>query len=231
MRKWSRILFLYVPGILLATILIYFVALQPWFSRWGATDLEVFARIPGDLLVPDPSMESTRAITIDATAGEIWPWLIQIGKKRGGFYSYDWLENLFGCEIRSVSEIHSEWQDLARGDTVHLGPEGYPFYLVAEVEPERLLVLVAGMNFTDQATVSTWVFFLRPLQDDQTRLIVRNRTKYEPEVGNFLLWRCITEPASFIMEQKMLRGIRKRAEQYAREREIRQNSILVGRVR
>ena len=87
-------------------------------------------------LVPQPKQISTRVITIQASAADIWPWLAQIGQGRGGFYSYDWLENLIGCEIHNADRIISEFQQLAVGDKVRLGPEGYPFYTVAAVEPK-----------------------------------------------------------------------------------------------
>lgn len=93
--------------------------LKPWQERWGATDEEVALRLPGDELVEEPAKQVTRAITIDATREEVWPWIVQLGADRGGFYTYDRLENLVGLDIHSADEIVDEWQDLEIGDVVH----------------------------------------------------------------------------------------------------------------
>jgi len=191
----------------------YLFLFRPWHLRWGATSDEVARSLPGDELVPQPKQISTRAVTIQAGAAEIWPWLAQIGQGRGGFYSYDWLENLIGCNIHNADRILPEFQQVAVGDKVRLGPEGYPYYTVAAVEPERYLLLRAGDLEQESPPVEdVWLFYLDDVSPGVTRLIARNRRDYESSVSNWLVWQVVTEPLHFLMEQKMLRGIKTRVE-------------------
>jgi len=98
----------------------YFLAVRPWHLRWGATDEEVTEALPGDEISSgDPGV--THAITIDAPPKDVWPWVLQIGQDRGGFYSYTFLENLIGCEMKNIAKIVPEWQNRAVGDTVWFG--------------------------------------------------------------------------------------------------------------
>jgi hypothetical protein len=183
---------------------------RPWHLRWGATDAEVAAALPGDELVPGVPVISTRAITIDAPAEAVWPWVAQIGQGRGGFYSYAWLENLIGCAIVNAERIEPAWQSPRPGDLVKMtpSPEQPPAYVVAEVIPGRGLVL--GHHFgLDPAAPwgDTWQFVLEPVDAATTRLIIRTRGLGEPA----WIFRLI-EPGVFVMEQGMLRGIKERAE-------------------
>lgn len=187
------------------------------YNRWGATDSEVAASIPGDELVPDPLLGYTRAISIGAPPAQVWPWLVQIGHGRGGLYSYDGLENLARCDIHSVDEILPECQDLAVGDLIRLGPPGYPCFRVAALEALQSLVLVgadpAEPNLAATADspggVATWQWQLRPLPAGGTRLLVRQRLTYPRSMS--LMWH-VVEPVGFVMEWRMLRGIAERAE-------------------
>ena len=181
--------------------------LRPWYSHWGATRDERQRELPGDELVPQPRLETTRAITIRASAEEIWPWLAQLGQGRGGFYSYDALENLARCDIHSADHILPDGQHVQRGDQVRLGPEGYPFYVVAAVQPDHALLLK-----TPTGANGVWVFVLDEQRSGVTRLIARTRLDYEPSLANTLIWRGFTDPIAFVMERKMLQGIRARAE-------------------
>ncbi|MBI3691872.1 MAG: hypothetical protein HY239_14800, partial [Mycolicibacterium aromaticivorans] len=99
---------------------VYRWVLRPTMYAWGATDEEVAAELPGDGLVEPGSTRTTRAITIDAPVEEVWPWLVQIGENRGGFYSYDVLERLVGTRIHNADVVHPEWQQLQVADTVWL---------------------------------------------------------------------------------------------------------------
>lgn len=187
----------------------YAYGIRPWHQRWGATDEELDQPLIGDELVAQPKLKATHAITINAPAADIWPWLVQMGQHRGGFYSYTWLENLVGCHMSNADEIVPEWQDLKVGDKVWLHPKAPPVE-VAAIEPERAIVL------------KPWgAFVLQPIDDKTTRLIIRSQGDYEPDLRNpilnFLLWRVVYEPAHFIMERKMLLGIKERAEKLARE--------------
>jgi hypothetical protein len=183
-----------------------------WQLRWGASDPEVTARLPGDHLVPAPDLVATRAITIRAHPGDVWPWVAQLGQNRGGFYSYDVLENLVGCQIRSSDRIVPAWQEVTVGDPVNLAPE--VALSVAVVDPPRAFVLSGGVPMGASAPPYdfSWSFVLDG-RDPATRLIVRERYAYTRSWAPLLV-----EPVtviSFLMSQKMLRGIRDRAERAA----------------
>jgi hypothetical protein len=198
-----------VPVALLSAGMAYWLGLRSWHIRWGATDDEVARPLPGDEIVPRRRNWSTRAITIAAPAEYVWPWIAQIGQGRGGLYSYDWLENLAGCDIHSTNQIIPEFQYLEVGDVIRLGPEGYPAYPVAAVEPGRALVLGGD---DPELGPHSWAFVLEPIDDRTTRLIVRSCGDYPPTLANFVIWRVLTEPLHFVMERKMLLGIKQRAE-------------------
>lgn len=207
--KFNKIIGAGVTGV--GALLAYLFVIRPWHLCWGLTDDEVSRSLPGDELVPQPKQKATRAMTIQAPASDVWPWLVQLGQGRGGLYSYDWLENLIGCDIHNADRIMPEFQHLQVGDPVRLGPEGYPFYTVAAIEPERALILHAA-DPQIRGHNESWVFYLEPINENVTRLIVRNRRDYKPSLANFVMWQVITEPAHFIMERKMLLGIRQRVE-------------------
>jgi hypothetical protein len=179
--------------------LIYALRMRPWLLAWGAIEDELQKPLPGDELVPDPGNQSTRAITIEATAEEVWPWLAQIGQDRGGFYSYEWLENLAGCRMRNADRIHPEWQEREIGETVFLHPA--TGLKVALFEPKRVLAL------------QNWgAFVLTPMGEGRTRLIVRGRGQRGLASLAYTLF---LEIPHFIMERKMLLGIKERAERAA----------------
>ena len=201
---------LLIFALLVFDALAYIFAVQPWISRWGASAAELSRTLPGDELVPAPQINSTHAITIHASVEQVWPWIVQMGQGRGGLYSYEELENLAGCDIHNAGSILPEYQTLNVGDKIRLGPDGYPFYVVRAVENQRALVL--GSPSSDAAYGGSWVFYLESIDAQTTRLLVRSRGAYENTPGNFFIWRVMTEPLSFIMEQKMMRGIQERAE-------------------
>jgi hypothetical protein len=193
------------------------------YNRWGADVEEVAAALPGDELVPARRLGYTRAITIDAPVDAVWPWIAQIGQGRGGLYSYDGLENLFGCRIHSAHTVLSAHQRLRPGDLVRLGPDGYPSFRVEDVLPPATLVLVgAGPEGAggprgpeDADPVATWQWVLRP--DDggrRTRLLVRQRLAFPR--SQRLLWR-VVEPVGFVMERRMLQQIKRLAEHHPRQ--------------
>jgi hypothetical protein len=199
-----------------AALAAYALVARPWSLRWGATDEEVIRRLPGDDLAPGSTIGSTRAVTIAAPAEDVWPWLVQIGYGRGGFYSYDWLENAFvGLLLRgtpgyrSAERILPEHQHPRGGDFIPAGPSDMlggrlvadARWKVLAVEPNRALVLEG------------WgAFVLEPLGDGATRLIVRSRGPGAwGRLAHYLFW----EPAHFVMERRMLLGIKARAERLA----------------
>ena len=176
-----------------------------WCLTWGATDDEANGPLPGDELLARPAIVTTRAVLVDAKPAAIWPWLVQMGAGRGGVYTYDWIENLFGLGIHSVDTILPEFQDLKVGDAQRLGDRG-AVLRVAVLEPEKSLVLRSD----DGNWV--WAFVLVPAATG-TRLISRNRilAPGTPAMTR-MLYEYVMEPGSLVMERKMLLGIKQRAE-------------------
>lgn len=203
----------------------YLGLVRPWLLHWGAAPEEVAGGLPGDHLVDSPRYIATRAITIKAPASQVWPWLVQMGQGKGGLYSYTWLENLIGCDIHNASRIVPEFQDLKVGDAVRLAPPptsegGVDFaFTVVELEPEQTLVLSTPGSTEENSQgglpFASWAFILQPYGPTTTRLIVRYRSTYRFSLVNFLANQALLEPVHFIMERKMLLGIRKRAEKSA----------------
>jgi hypothetical protein len=181
---------------------------RQWCLHWGATAAEAEQALPGDDLLPDPDLQSTRAISIGAPPSLVWPWLVQMGPGRGGAYTYDWIENLFGLGMHSTHEVLPEFQNLTVGDTMVLGARG-PVLRVAILDAERALVV----RSEDGDWV--WAFALAPFAG-RTRLISRNRIAVpSASAGVRFLTTYVMEPGSLVMERKMLLGIKKRAEHLA----------------
>ncbi|HLK00509.1 MAG TPA: hypothetical protein VKU39_11455 [Streptosporangiaceae bacterium] len=177
---------------------------------WGARQDEVSLKLPGDELLPDAGLITTRAVTIAAPPDRVWPWLVQMGSGRGGAYTYDWIENLLGLDMHSADEVVPELQLLQLGDELPMGGDRLPM---------RVAILDAERTFAIQHTGGgwVWIFALIP-EDGATRLISRNRiraTGLTPEAR--LAYRLVMEPGSLIMERKMLLGIKARAERLARD--------------
>jgi hypothetical protein len=200
-----------VAGATIAANVLVSPLTRPWYSAWGSTPDERQRALPGDDIVAAPRLAATRAITIHAPASAVWPWLVQMGQGRGGLYSYQKLENLARCDMHNADAIHPEWQSPAVGDKVRFGPEPYPFQYIRAIDPGRTLVL--GSAPEETRTPASWVFHLEPV-DDGVRLIVRSRNGYEPGLMNTFVWRVMTDPIFFVMERRMLIGIRDRAEAY-----------------
>jgi hypothetical protein len=185
------------------------VVARPRITQWGATDQEHQAAWPGDQLVARPGYVWTNVITIHAPAAQVWPWLVQLGQGRGGLYSYDWLENLIGCDVHSTDRILPQFQQpLQVGDRVIRMARYAPYNPVALVEPGRTLVL-GHIKDTDAELAagqarSSWAFILQPLGQHATRLLVRCR-------GSSLMAR-LQGPVQFVMQRKMMLGIKQRAE-------------------
>jgi hypothetical protein len=176
-----------------------------WCLTWGATDGEASRVMPGDELIPRPDIVSTRAITIDAAPSDVWPWLVQMGSGRGGAYTYDWIENLFGLDMHSAAEILPQFQHLTEGDVLPMG-DGSPGMRVEICDPGRTLA------FRSEDERWVWIFGLYP-DACGTRLVSRNRIA-EPGASwlRRLAGRLPMEPGSLVMERRMLIGIRDRAE-------------------
>lgn len=186
--------------------LAYWFPLRRWMSRWGASPADLRRVMAGDELLPRWTYSGTMAVAIEAPPSRVWPWLVQIGYRRGGLYSYDWLDRLFGFLDRpSASRILPEFQGLAVGDRIPMGRG--PAWPVAVVDPDRALVLdmrnLGGMDWV-------WQFGLYALDGQRTCLVSRSRVRTRT-VWTWLMTYAI-EPAGFIMTRRMLLGIKHRAE-------------------
>lgn len=199
----------------------YETVLRPWQRTWGATDAEARKPLPGDALVPNARYVTTHAITIEAPAEEVWPWLVQIGQGRGGFYTYDALENVFGLNIHSADRILPEFQDLGIGDIISLAPDNAMPLTVELLELDRALVIRTGSpeagpqpagDYLKGEIAGTWAFILEPQDADTTRFIIRWRSDWKPSLAATLFQRLMLEPAHFIMERGMMLGIKARVE-------------------
>lgn len=187
------------------------LAMRPWMTRWGSTAAERERSLPGDALVPDAEQQ-THAITIAAPPRHVWPWLVQMGQGRAGFYSHDRLERLFGAAIRNADTIHPEWQAIAVGDLVRTYrpmPRFEPLgWFVAELEPERTLVMCEPERHG--VINSSWTFVLEP-DVGGTRLLSRWHFRRRG-FGHAVFTRFVFDPAHFVMETGVLRGLRRRVE-------------------
>ena len=179
-----------------------------YWREWGATDDEVKRTLPGDDIVPNPKGGYTQAITIRCSRDDVWPWVAQVGQGRGGFYSYDFLENLVGCDIHTVDRIVPEFQHDENSEGIRLHREMPPIPIAA-LEPERALLF--GPKMEPDIPVS-WLFYLDEIDENTTRLISRWSFDYEPGLLRTVAYRYILVPIACIMQRKMLLGIRKRAE-------------------
>lgn len=208
---WRRL----VLGVALAkaaAVAAYLLA-HPRLRRWGATDEEARAPMPGDALVPEPNLLTTRAITIHAPPEDVWPWLVQMGEGRGGLYSYDWLDRLFGILSHpSREEVLPEFQSLKAGDEIPAGRQGGGMRVHA-VEPLRALVLEGDTP----SGPALWSILLRPVDARTTRLVTRTRWSSRGSLPMRLthLW---MDPAEFLMVRKWLLTLRHHAEALTRER-------------
>jgi len=195
----------------------YNYKIRPWHLRWGATDEELTEALPGDEVKPDAGVQVTHAVTIDAPAASVWKWLVQIGQGRGGFYSYDWIENLFGLQIHNTEEIMPDWQQLQVGDFVrsaHMNWLGGKYknktgWFVVRMDENRALVL------RDEIERGSWAFILKPVDETKTRLVIRARGNKPESLPMKIFSYGFFEPAHFIMERKMLLTLKKRAEEFS----------------
>ena len=199
-------------------VVTYRAFVRPWHERWGATDDEVHVRLAGDDLVAEPAEQCTRAISIGAPREAVWPWVVQIGADRGGFYSYDWLENLFGLGIHSADRVVPEWQQRTVGDLVYATADGSGGWYVMEVRPNDVLVLkVANVKAGRPTTRDelarwefVWTFALREGPNGTTRLLVRERTGYGSRITQLAM--APVGLVSFVMTRRMMLGLKARVE-------------------
>ena len=198
-----------VPVALAVGTALYLRFLRRPTLTWGATDQEADARLPGDELLEEADGVATRAVDIDAPSASVWPWIAQMGPApRGGAYTYDWIENLLGLGMHSADRVLPEFQHPEVGDIIGYGPNRMR---VERVEPEHVLA------WRSEDGNWAWTFVLEE-RNGSTRLISRNRFRLPSLAAR--LGMIPMEPASLVMERKMLLGIKERAERLAlRERE------------
>jgi len=204
--SWSDTVNIILTFIVLAVLAVaYFVWIRPWQLRWGATDEEVRRPMPGDGLVSSPSFDATRAVTVQAPPRSIYPWIVQMGMTRAGWYSYDLLDNLGRPSAR---RLIPELQQIYAGQIIPMSPDGkYGVYVKEFRENEWIL-------WNDKEGDTSWVWGMYPTQDGKTRLITRIRTKYR-WLGLTALFNLLIEFGDIIMMRKCMLGIKERAEALA----------------
>ncbi len=188
---------------------VYLRFIRPWHLRWGTSDEELQRPMPGDDEIQRPLYATTRAVTINAEPADIWPWLVQMGYQRGGLYSYDWLDRLFRIlDHPSADRIIPEFQHLQVGDVIPLGAG--PSWPVKALEPNQSLLILLRDPQNPEFGL-TWVWALYSLDERNTRLVSRVRGRLPLTLGGVFML-LLLEPTGFIMERKMLLGIKRRAE-------------------
>lgn len=196
----------------------YFFAFRPRMIRWGATDEELQRPYPGADLIPGGRRSGTMAVTIDAPPARVWPWLLQMGYGRGGWYSWDHLDN-WGRS--SVNELHPEWQQVRVGDRLPSMPDNAAWWEVAALEPERFLGLRATIDLRGRPyppdrrpkafTDSLWGFQLEELPGARTRLIVSGYWAMKPEWAHTLSNLLLLEPTHWIMQMRQFQNLKRLA--------------------
>ena len=211
--------------------LVYVFGILPWQLRRGATNARLERSLPGDDLVPSPTTGYTQAITIRAPKAEVWRWLVQIGYKRAGWYTYDFLHRLMGIagcvddERRSAKRIIPELQGLGVGDVIEIAPG--MGYTVVGLEPEQSLILQSILDSRKWESVSSdgplpekylrssWVWFLEEISENTTRLIVRVRSDNSPGILSILSTRFPNALGRLLMQPRTLRVLKQKAEMSA----------------
>lgn len=198
----------------------YALTVRPRMLRWGATDEEVEGPYPGADVIPGGKRGATMATTIDAPPERLWPWLIQMGCDRAGWYSWDRLDN---SGVASAERIHPEWQEISVGDRMASVQDGSTWFDVAVLEPERFLGLRAALDLRGHPletlnsparfwSDSLWAFSLRELPGERTRLVVSGYATGRPRllkaVGDSIFW----EPAHWIMQTRQFVNLKRRVE-------------------
>lgn len=197
-RLRTVLLAVLVPGA--AAVALVFLVYRPWALNWGAGREEIARTMPGDSILSDPTFNATRAVTIDAAPGDIWPWIVQMGYRRAGFYSYDRLDN---DGIPSADRLISEFQDLEAGDSIPLTSHDY--VTVTVLVPHRSMLW--EYQGDDTTTIFTWAWGLYPLNDSQTRLVTRLRYRVSGIRSRVML-----DFFEIVMMRKCMLGIKQRAE-------------------
>jgi hypothetical protein len=195
---------LYILFGLILLILVYAFILRPWHLKWGAFDNELTINYPGDTIVIKPDFNAIRGITIEAMPSDIWKWIVQIGSKRAGWYSIDWIDN---SGIPSSEEIIPESQEISVGQFIPFTPDQKNGMWVKEFKEYEYILWI------DNAGKATWVWYLIPFGQNSTRLITKLRTKYT-WTSFWIIYYLIYDLGDIIMMSKCMKGIKRRAEKH-----------------
>jgi hypothetical protein len=213
--------------------------LRRYRSHWGVEEDVAAREYPGDELIPTPQWQWTHGVEIDAPPDEVWPWVAQLGQDRGGFYSYQFLENLAGCDIQNAGRVHPEWGELVPGRSelkLHSRIPGIP---IVGVESGRWLLAHGRMELRtgkeaqpaapreEEFVDVTWLFFIEPLDGGRrSRFISRFRSHHGDALATRLLYGpALVEPVGFVMDRRMLLGVKQHVEQARRRVEAGQRWI------
>ena len=197
-------------GIILILLLIYFLIIRPWHLKWGATTKEVNLDLPGDEIVRKPSFNATRAISISASPEEIWKWIIQIGSKRAGWYSIDWIDN---GGTPSTFEIIPKFQKIEIGQYIPFTPDQKNGMWVNDFKINNFIL------WTDKVGNATWLWYLYLNEHSETRLLTRLRTRYTWK-SIWIIYYLIYDIGDIIMMKKCMKGIKQRAESTAAQQAV-----------
>ena len=207
-----------VCGILSVMVATFFAFVRPWYLNWGTTEDERYMSLPGDEIIANAQSQQTRAITISAPVDLIWPWIAQLGQDRGGFYSYDLLENLVGCEMPTIDVLQGDKQSWQLGDKLWMYPKdkagGAGFATLRTYLPRRALGFAARSfgSGLDNPEDGSWSMVLEPITAGRTRFLIRGRGAQGLSLLGVSFDRSIFEPIHFVMERRMMVGIKQLAE-------------------
>ena len=201
-------LILQIVGSMIAGYLGVICIVHPWFIHRGLSQIEYKGHWPGDEAVPRSEASGSRAIIVHASSERVWPWLTQIGQDRGGFYSYRWLENIFGAKMPDVRQIIPRWSIREMGQALVMAP-------VERIGPVATMEIVhaeVGRRLTYRNTEGVWSFIIQPLGQDECRLICRGTWKPSKSAFVRMARFFVFDPIHYLMEWKMIRTIRSLAE-------------------
>jgi hypothetical protein len=211
-------------GAIAATFLVFLLLVRPWYLRWGASDYDTLRTLPGDEIIPNAVTQQTRAITIAAPIERVWPWVAQLGQDRGGFYSFDLLENLVGCEMPTLDLLRPAAQEWHLGDKLWMYPStragGVGYATLRSYVPGRALGFATHVIGTPATSPEngSWSFFLEPTLTGETRLLIRGRGAPGRSLGGVIFDRLVFEPVHFVMERRTMLGLKELAEGSPRTR-------------
>ena len=215
-----------LEGIAIMIACYFTIFLKPIRDRWGMTKDQLARKFPGDHIIPEPRSEFTHGIDIGAPADFVWPWVVQMGKDKGGFYSYELLENIMGLGIYNADQILDEFQHAQVGDLIPFGPDSA--YPLAVYEPGSAMVIENCDNLNRKTSYDpeqghpenflhlSWLWFVESIDGERSRFISRNRLNFKSSLKNRITIGLLAEPIVFAMDRKMCLGIKKRAERYYR---------------